>query len=443
MWKKALLPALIVLIVTSLAGCAGVGGNGEPGPLMASGRVSANEIRISTEVGGKVTEVGFREGDSVAVGDVLFRVDDQLLRAQQDQAEEAARAAEASLEAARAQVDNARVQERLAVQGARLQDQQSRTESWMATQPAEFNLPTWYFGRGELIEAAQAEVQAATDNLAAQAANLEQALQKGSNVRFVQAEDRLARAQAAFSVAVPTLLQAQATANETLQEMAADAHDSALKELEAAQLEYRRILTTTVADEVMEARARVAVGQTRLDTARDRLSALQSGEYSVSVEAARSGVTLAETAIPQAEANLAQAQAALALIQVQLDKTATESPVSGVILSQAVKVGEMAAPGGTMLTIGQLDEVELTVYVPEDDYGRISVGDAVSIEVDAFPGKTFAGTVRYIADQAEFTPRNVQTVDGRKTTVYAVKITAPNPDRDLKPGMPADVTFAD
>jgi len=64
-----------------------------------------------------------------------------------------------------------------------------------------------------------------------------------------------------------------------------------------------------------------------------------------------------------------------------------------------------------------------------------------TIKVDSFPGKTFDGTVDYISDQAEFTPRNVQTIESRSTTVYAVEISIPNSDFDLKPGMPADASF--
>jgi len=99
--------------------------------------------------------------------------------------------------------------------------------------------------------------------------------------------------------------------------------------------------------------------------------------------------------------------------------------------------------GGTVLTIGQLAEVNLIVYIPETEYGKVKIGDEVSISVDSFPGKTYKGTVTYISDQAEFTPRNVQTVEGRRTTVYAVKITVPNADLELKPGMPADVAFGE
>jgi len=93
------------------------------------------------------------------------------------------------------------------------------------------------------------------------------------------------------------------------------------------------------------------------------------------------------------------------------------------------------------MTVGRLTEVEVKVYIPEDRYGEIRIGDQVSIRVDSFPGKDFKGTVSHIADRAEFTPRSVQRVEGRKTTVFAVTVVAANPNLELKPGMPADVTF--
>ncbi|MDO8755549.1 MAG: efflux RND transporter periplasmic adaptor subunit, partial [Anaerolineales bacterium] len=103
--------------------------------------------------------------------------------------------------------------------------------------------------------------------------------------------------------------------------------------------------------------------------------------------------------------------------------------------------GETAAPGGIVMIIGHLQEVELVVYIPETEYGKVHLGDQVSISVDSFPGETFIGTVVRISDKAEFTPRNVQTIEGRRATVYAIKLSVPNPDLKLKPGMPADVTF--
>jgi hypothetical protein len=83
----------------------------------------------------------------------------------------------------------------------------------------------------------------------------------------------------------------------------------------------------------------------------------------------------------------------------------------------------------------------LTVYLPEDSYGKVKLGQAAQVAVDSYAGVTFSASVVRIADQAEFTPRNVQTVEGRRTTVYAIKLDVPNPDGKLKPGMPADVTF--
>jgi RND family efflux transporter MFP subunit len=159
-----------------------------------------------------------------------------------------------------------------------------------------------------------------------------------------------------------------------------------------------------------------------------------SGDQSLQVKAAESGVK-------QAEAALSQAQAALATLDVQLEKTIVKAPVDGTVLTRNLEVGETLAPTGVVMTIGQLQEVNLTVYIPETEYGKVKLGDQVSITVDSFPGETFTGTVVYISDQAEFTPRNVQTVEGRKTTVYAVKLSVPNADLKLKPGMPADVTF--
>lgn len=117
------------------------------------------------------------------------------------------------------------------------------------------------------------------------------------------------------------------------------------------------------------------------------------------------------------------------------------SPIDGVILLRAAEPGEVIAAGGTLLVVGNLDEMTLTVYVPEDQYGRLHLGDMLPLSVDSFPGRVFMGEVTHIADRAEFTPQNIRTAEGRKSTVYAVRLTVPNPDHDLKPGMPADVAL--
>ncbi len=113
-----------------------------------------------------------------------------------------------------------------------------------------------------------------------------------------------------------------------------------------------------------------------------------------------------------------------------------------VILSRNVEPGEYVQPGAAALTMGNISQLTITVYVPEDRYGQIHLGQQASVSVDSFPGEQFSGQVSYISDQAEFTPRNVQTVEGRSSTVYAVKLKVTDPQGKLKPGMPADVIFA-
>ena len=117
------------------------------------------------------------------------------------------------------------------------------------------------------------------------------------------------------------------------------------------------------------------------------------------------------------------------------------SPIDGVVLMRAAEPGEITTGGGSLLVVANLSTVTLTVYVPEDQYGNIYLGQEYPVSVDSFPGEVFIGQVTHIADQAEFTPRNAQSVQGRKNTVYAVKLTIPNPNMDLKPGMPADMTL--
>jgi HlyD family secretion protein len=115
------------------------------------------------------------------------------------------------------------------------------------------------------------------------------------------------------------------------------------------------------------------------------------------------------------------------------------SPLDGVVLMRAAEPGEITTAGGAMLVVADLNSVTMTVYIPESQYGQIYLGQNLTVTVDSFPDKVYVGTVIRIADEAEFTPRNSQTVQNRKNTVYAVKLSIFNPDMDLKPGMPADV----
>ena len=117
------------------------------------------------------------------------------------------------------------------------------------------------------------------------------------------------------------------------------------------------------------------------------------------------------------------------------------SPIDGVVLERLIEPDEFVAANSTVLVVAALDALTLKIYVPEDRYGQMALGQSYAVSVDSFPGETFQGTVQYIADRAEFTPRNVQTTDSRKTTVYAVRLELAPTGGKLKPGMPADVHF--
>jgi HlyD family secretion protein len=113
-----------------------------------------------------------------------------------------------------------------------------------------------------------------------------------------------------------------------------------------------------------------------------------------------------------------------------------------VILTRSAEVGQMALPGATVIEIGRLDQLELTIYLPEEQFGVIVPGQAVQVRVDAYSNRVFDGTVLRMAKEAEFTPTNVQTKEDRARLVYAVVIGLDNPNLALKPGMIADVDFA-
>jgi len=100
-------------------------------------------------------------------------------------------------------------------------------------------------------------------------------------------------------------------------------------------------------------------------------------------------------------------------------------------------------PGAVTFTLGQLDDLTITVFVTEARYGQLYLGQQVTVTVDSFPGETFMATVMRIANEAEFTPRNVQTEAGRRTTVFAVRLSVEDTGGKLKPGMPADITFVE
>ncbi len=136
-----------------------------------------------------------------------------------------------------------------------------------------------------------------------------------------------------------------------------------------------------------------------------------------------------------------QARAQLADIDAQLAEMQVKAPTDSILEVLSVKVGDVLAANREVATLILPQHLWVRVFVPEPWLGLIKVGEPVRVRVDSFPGKDFDGTVEQINRQAEFTPRNVQTVEDRIRQVFGVKIRLENKEDKLRAGMSADVFF--
>ena len=365
--------------------------------LKGSGTIEVQQINIGPEVAGRVVEVIADEGQAVKAGQMLFRMDDALLLAQRAQAEAA--------------VNTARAQRDQLLAGA----------------------------RKEQLDAAQATISSTQAALSGAQADLSRLLTGATNDQIAAARAQLVAAQAQAKILQDSYT-ALSNAYSLIKEINRKGHglgeakdqtrvqlESADSQVNAAQALLDKLLSGPTSDEVRAAQARVAAAQGQLETAQAQYGLLAAGPSREQTAAA--------------DAEVAQAEEALGAFDVQASKLVVRAPQDSTVIVRNLEVGEVVGPGATVFVLGQLDTLQLTVYLPEDSYGRIKLGQATRVTVDSYPGVVFSATVALIADQAEFTPRNVQTTEGRRTTVYAVKLDVPNPDGRLKPGMPADVTF--
>lgn len=159
----------------------------------------------------------------------------------------------------------------------------------------------------------------------------------------------------------------------------------------------------------------------------------------VQVRALEAGPSAEDLAVIAAQVD--HALAGLQALEVQRDLLALTAPISGTVIDVLVREGEVAAQGAAVVSIADLRDLTLTVYIPETALGQVRLDQEVEVQVDSFPQRVFAGRVSYISDEAEFTPRNVATVEERQNLVFAVDVQLENADGALKPGMPADVRF--
>ena len=147
----------------------------------------------------------------------------------------------------------------------------------------------------------------------------------------------------------------------------------------------------------------------------------------------------ASAALEAAHAELARALAAIDLLRKQWNDCFPLAPGSGTIINKYIESGELVTPGKQLVKIAQLDTVWVKVYLPPDDLTKIKLGAAAGIDPEDGQNHIFQGRITWISDEAEFTPKNVQTKESRADLVYAVKVTIPNPEGTLKIGMPVSV----
>ncbi len=400
---------LAIPVVLLLTGCLQTVTANSDAPLIASGTIRAEEIRVASEFGGRIESINVQVGQEVSAGAVVVKLDTTPWELQLSPAEAAVEAAKADLALLEA-----------------------------GPHPAEIAAAR---ANVALAEAQRDGAYTAWQNALAVVKN-PQAL----NTQIVDARAKVALAAQAVELAEAQLADQEMLRNITeegsLKRQIADYQLQAAREaLAGAQADAKT--AQTLLDQLLRirnhplgyiAQANVAEGQYRV------------AEQAVVVAQAQlldllAGPTPEQLAV--ARAKVRQAEAEANVLRQKIARSTVYSPISGVVVARAANIGELVAPAATILTLADLSKVTLEVYVPEGQIGRVYLGQKVQISVDSFPGRVFEGEVIYISDEPEFTPRNVATAEERLNTFYAVEIRLDNSDNLLKPGMPADAQFAE
>jgi HlyD family secretion protein len=379
------------------------------GPLQASGTIESVQVGVASEVSGRVSEVLVDEGQPVGAGDLLLRLDGRLLEAQRQSAKAAGEAAVAAAQleqiAARQSLDDLYDQAPLAAAQAQL----------------------------ALADARDALEDAQRDLIVNQQGNRGTSdTVKGARAKLAVARERMEHAESVYDHASGDLADGGPKAAAYLDYVnARNAYNTAL-----ASYNWYTGHPTEIQQAQLDADA--ALAQAQFDDAQRQVDDLQQGPDRDALALAQAHLTLAKAQLAAAQA---KAKVDLETLDLQLEKLLIRAPSDGIVMARHIEPGEVLVAGAQALSIGQLDHLTITVYLPEDRYGEVALGDMTTVTVDSFPGATFHAVVVRIADEAEYTPRNVQTEEGRRTTVFAVELSVEDSTGRLKPGMPADVLF--
>ena len=452
------------------------------GGLEASGVIQAQQISIASEFGGLVAEIPVSEGTSVTAGELVAQLDTALLDGQVAVAQAMVAMAEAGLAQAKAgaragQISVAEAQQNqaqlaLVTTQMAISDTQGLIES-----PQDLDLQIAVL-RDQLVSAQEQQAQAVAlkDAIEVVKGEVDRAYDEwggGGRHRFGVADGNVAdlvtdlipedladQLPDDFGDNLPETGQHTITYGDY--ELYLDNgnyqlfawHDIAFP-MEAALLPHQwwqawvGVNAATARTEGLEAqlgqlyvqRANPQALQTQLDEmmALEGQLTAQVAMADAQIDGLRAG--LGPEDIAAIEAKVGQANAGLKALMAQREMLALTTPISGTVVDVLVREGEVAAQGAAAVSVADLTDLTVTVYVPETRLGEVWLDQVVVMRVDSFPGREFQGRVSHISDAAEFTPRNVATVEERQNLVFAVDIRSDNESGDLKPGMPADVVF--
>lgn len=406
LWGPLALSAALLLL--TFRGSAVFRATPTPEPITGTGTLEGRTVAIASELGGRIVTLTVSEGEVVTAGQVLLRLDDSEARAQLAQAEAALEAAEVAL--ARLQ-EGARPQQRLAAQ-ALLSVTQAQAESayvsCLAAQdaisrPLELNM-----------QIAQARTQV---RLAEQAVAMAQADLHELEIRYQVALEEN-----------PSMSEKERESWELRLKAAQAAVEQAQAQLSGARASYRGYVAlrddpTQKIISLIAAQSAYSVSLAAVQKAQAELDALMRGPRPEELRIA--------------EAQVRQAQVARDMALLKMDMLTLTAPLDGIVGGCSYRAGELAPQGLTLLTLMDLDPMYLTIYVPARRIAEVRIGQPAQVQVDAYPNQVFDGMVDFIATEAEFTPRSVQTADERARLVFAVRLRIPNPDGRLRPGLPA------
>jgi HlyD family secretion protein len=410
---------LIGVAVLAIAGAAyywGFAGNSAQAAtttIGGTGSIEADQITITAETGGRIIAIHADEGDNVKKGEMLVEIDRSIVESQRGQAL-------AAVETAKANLDNVTAparDEEVAAAEAQLSQAIATRDGlkivWQQLQ-ATLNNPLELNTR---VDSAQGQLAILEKQVeSAQAAVKTAEVQRDEISRNQNGDEAITMSQAAkeqYEAAKANLATKQA-------------------ELSGAQENLNQL--KAIRKNPLTLKAQVHAAQTGYEQADSAVMVLQAKLDAVKAPAMAEDVAIAEAQVKQAEA-------AVARLDVQLSKLTLSAPRGGVITERPANSGELAAPGDTLMKLGDLDKVTLKVYLPEEQMGRVRVGQKARVTIDAYPGESFEGAVTYINPEAEYTPKNVETKDQRVKLVFAVKISLQNPEHRLKIGMPAEAVI--